>query len=408
MRRVVFGLFLIVSTWALGDKIEKLDLKKRIINPNYERYVEKKDIKRSTVGLGSKERRYYSKYIEYSLGNERSIKILAQDKVSDEQLLYAYSVLDFYLTNLEARGYRSVKSNMARAKAVLVMPNGSDRGGFFTSRYLIGQPQYQNETANIGSKWYIENDYSHRDSTFEEVFHLVHGSGIGMVEDPREEVELSHKIYRAMKKSIPEDKERWGIDGLWGLGAKRNLEEWASEPGSLEAEYIISVIDSYYGFWESFDGSGAMYGEYLPKNRNEIKKLDPKGLEAVEAMLPKSIDVMMRVDPSFDGTFYMHYDKRYPYTYKSRYLDKITLVGRNDINIVGNDRDNVFRGNSGNNIIDGLGGRDVVQFLGSSSEYHIKRVGDKVIVTDWILSREGKNILKNIEVLRFKDKDIIL
>ncbi len=56
---------------------------------------------------------------------------------------------------------------------------GSDDG---TNRAaeLDGQPLYQSEIQVEGHRWYIEQNYDHRDATFEEILHLVHDTGIGV------------------------------------------------------------------------------------------------------------------------------------------------------------------------------------------------------------------------------------
>lgn len=383
-------------------------IQKVITNPNYVEYVNEKIIRTDTSTLGKEASKYYSKYIEYIAQNSKPIRILAQDKITDEQLMYAYSILEFYITNLEKNGYTGVADELASNNAMLVMPNGADGDGSTPDDAIISQPQYQDETANVGSEWYINNDYSHRDSTFEEIFHLVHGSGIGMVKSPKAAPELAESINDAMRNALPKDKKEWGKEGLWGINAKESLEEWNSEEGSLEAEYIICVIDTYYGLWEAFDGNGALFDEYMCKSRNELIENDPKGLAVLESMLPEYITAMMRIDPSFKGDFVMSLDETISYTYKSQYLINVMLTGNNDTNIVGNDQDNIFVGNKGNNKIDGKDGENIVQFFGESSEYNIIKTEQGCVVKDTVAGRDGEDELINIAVLRFTDTDVLM
>lgn len=91
--------------------------------------------------------------------------------------------------------------------------------------------------------------------------------------------------------------------GLWGLNAKESLMEWNQEPGALEAEYIICVIDTYYGLWNAFDGSGALFNEYIAKSRDGLAEKDPKGFSVIESIFPTHITSMMRLDPDFKGEF---------------------------------------------------------------------------------------------------------
>lgn len=356
----------------------------------------------STKGLGGEAEKYYTKYIEYLTPNGKSIKILAQDKISDEQLLYAHSIMTLYLKNLTKVYGENIANMIGESGNYLVMPNGQDDGS--AGDAIIGQPQYQLETANVGSKWYMENDYEHRDSTFEEVFHFVHDSGIGNVSNERGSKKLAHMINDGKNNALPKDKKDWGKKGIWGVNAKESLEEWASEEGSLEAEYIICVIDTYYGLWEASDTT-ALFGEYLGKSRESLKTVDPVGLQIVESFLPKQMNVMMRVDPSFEGTFKMYLDNKEQYTFKSQYLNMLSLTGKNNSGIIANDNDNILLGNSGDNFIDGRVGIDVVQFTGYSDEYVINSENKTIIVSDQ-MSRDGTDTLTNVEILRFKDKDV--
>lgn len=375
--------------------------KVKIENSNYVEYANKQNIK-STKGLGGEAEKYYSKYIEYLSPDKNSIKILAQDKISDEQLLYAYSILELYLKNLTNAYGNDIANLIAKSGNYLVMPNGEDDGS--NGKAIIGQPQYELETANVGSKWYIENDYEHRDSSYEEIFHFVHDSGIGNVSNERGSKELANMINEAKNNALPKSKKDWGKKGIWGIDARDSLEEWASEEGSLEAEYIICVIDTYYGLWEA-SNTTALFGEYLGKTRESLKTIDPKGLEIVESFLPKQMNVMMRVDPSFDGLFKMYLDESDKYTYKSRYLDMLTLTGEKNSGIIANDNDNILIGNNGNNKIDGKAGNDIVQFSGCSIDYDISLENGSTIVSD-TKQRDGTDTLINVEVLRFRDKDI--
>jgi hypothetical protein len=289
-------------------------------NKNYQNYVGLDDIVRNTKNLGGMYARYYFKYIEYTAPNGRGIKIIAQNRVSDEQLLYAYNVLTFYLESFGNQDKTAVANRMADNHAVIVMPNGADGESSIPDRALQGQPLYQNETPNVGSKWYVESNYEHRDAAFEEIFHLVHDYGIGTTQNPQTDKVTSEKIVAAMKNALPVSKKDWGKKGMWGLNSRNWLLELEREQ-SLEQEYIVSVIDSYYGLWEAFtEEEGGMWGIYTSKTRAEIERKDPMGFKIVKEYLSESITSMMRVDPGFEGTFLMSYDKANPYTFKSQYM----------------------------------------------------------------------------------------
>lgn len=214
----------------------------QITNENYIPYVDKYSIIRDTDPLGGGASKYYSKYIDYIAPNGKPIRILAQDKVTDSQVLYAYALLEFYLSNLSD----DVANKMAENEAILIIPNGTHGETKMSMNAMLGQELYQNEISNIGSQWYMENDYEHREAGMEEIFHLVHDFGIGTTQNPQADNALSQKIAEATSNALPTSKDNWGKDRLWGFDSKEWLVELETE-GSLEQEYFVSVLDSYYG-----------------------------------------------------------------------------------------------------------------------------------------------------------------
>ncbi len=370
-------------------------------NKHYNKYVELHDIKRDVHTISKQYKGVFDKYVQYLAPNGKPINILAQDKVSDEQLLKAYNILAFYLTKHKQYDMTNVANKMADKGAVLMMPNGADGDVELKESVFSGQPLYQMEVPVTGDAWYINNNYEHRDASYEEILHMVHDYGIGTSSQAGALPELQQTIEKAMKNALPTKKSNWGKIGLWGLESKDWLMELSQE-GSLEQEYIVSVVDSYYGLWEAFEeNDGGMWGLYVAKNREAIKTKDPVGYAALESFLPSSFTYMDRVAPTFDGTFSLTYTAALSYTHKSQYIDNVRLTGMLNSGILGNERDNILVGNAGNNELDGGAGIDIVQFTGSSHEYEIANG----IVKD-TKGRDGIDTLKNIEVLRFTDKDI--
>ncbi len=374
-------------------------------NPNYVAYVDVDDIIRDTTKLGGNYGEYYNKYIDYIAPNGKPIRIVAADKVTDEQMLKAYNVLSFYLSDTKDYSKTAVANAVADKGAVLNMPNGADGDGNMPDAALIGQPLYQMETPVAGGAWYQQNDYSHRDASYEEIFHMVHDYGIGTTQNPGALPELSQKIKSGLDAALPKDKADWGGKGLWGLGSKDWLISLSKE-GSLEQEYIVSGIDSFYGLWEAYTESDkGMWGMYIPKNRADVKAKDLPAYQIITSFIGENLTYMERIAPEFNGSFKMSLDASEPYTYKSQYLQNARLTGSNNSNLAGNALDNVLIGNAGNNALDGGAGNDVVQFSGASTEYTITKNGDAVTVKD-NNGRDGEDTLSNIETLRFKDKDL--
>ncbi len=374
-------------------------------NPNYVRYVESSDIVRDTSELGENYKKYYSKYIDYIAPNGKPIRIVAADKVSDEQMLKAYNVLSFYLSDTEHYNKDKIANSMADKGTVLNMPNGADGDGSTPDEALWGQPLYQMEVQVAGSKWYQENDYEHRDASYEEIFHMVHDMGIGTTQNPAANPALAEKIKLGMERALPKDKADWGKKGVWGLESREWLLELSKE-GSLEQEYIVSGIDSFYGLWEAYTESDkGMWGMYVPKRRMGVKIKDEVAYNIITSFLGDYLTYMERIAPEFESTFKMNLDKTQAYTFKSQYLQNARLTGDKNSSLEGNALDNILLGNKGNNTLDGKDGEDVVQFSGKSIEYKISKQGDNIMVKD-TKDRDGEDTLINIEILRFTDRDI--
>ena len=104
-----------------------------------------------------------------------------------------------------------------------------------------------------------------------------------------------------------------------------------------------------------------------------------------------------RIHDGFNGTFSLKFDTAVPYTNNSRYLKDITLLGANNIDVIVNELNNDITGNAGVNTI---------IFSGKSTEYVIQKGDDHIVISDSIPSRDGNNILRNIDKIQFSDRSI--
>jgi len=333
------------------------------------------------------------------------IRIVAQAGVPDIAVARARNLLRFFLTDVPGSKYGADKSAvanaMARNGAMLMMPTGAHRPGHEPD--IEAQPLFQDETPIDGSKWYVENNWDHRDAAFEEIFHLVHDAGIGTWM-PGALPAYQEELDRAARQAI--------ADGRWGIAVDPGVREWLDEleeEDSLAQEYIASAIDTYYGLWSAFDeGPGGMWGIYAAKTRDAMNDLDPQGLELVRAFLPPMmVGYEALIDPSFDGEFVLAFDEDLPYTSKSRYFVDATLTGARDSSLRGNDSDNVLRGNGGDNTLRGGSGLDTVLFTGTRDEYEVTADGGVFIVSDTVPGRDGCDRLESIERIRFGDGEVV-
>ena len=349
--------------------------------------------------LGKEYSANFNRYTKVVTPNGGKIHIVAQSNLTDEQIVRARSTLEHFLKNYPGSEYGDNKSElankMAENSAILTLLNGQDDGN--NPVEVNGQALFENEIQVEGHPWYINQDYNnHRDATYEEILHLVHDYGIGIDGHnsfPGAMPKYQSEIRQAQKNALSTN--------LWGIGADRWINELTDE-NSLTQEYLAALIDSYYGLWGGWTDSNThgMWGIYVAKTRNEIFLEDPVGGEIMNnKFFHPYLTYNARIDSSFNGVFSLKFDSLKPYTNHSQYLKDITLLGNNDTSVYINELDNNIIGNKGTN---------TVIFNGNSSEYIIDITDIEISVTDKVSNRDGVNILKEIEKIKFTDQTIEL
>ena len=349
--------------------------------------------------LGKEYSANFNRYTKVVTPNGGKIHIVAQSNLTDEQIVRARSTLEHFLKNYPGSEYGDNKSElankMAENGAILTLLNGQDDGN--NPVEVNGQALFENEIQVEGHPWYINQDYNnHRDATYEEILHLVHDYGIGIDGHnsfPGTMPKYQSEIRQAQKNALSTN--------LWGIGADRWINELTDE-NSLTQEYLAALIDSYYGLWGGWTDSNThgMWGIYVAKTRNEIFLEDPVGGEIMNnKFFHPYLTYNARIDSSFNGVFSLKFDSLKPYTNHSQYLKDITLLGNNDTSVYINQLDNNITGNKGTN---------TVIFNGNSSEYIIDITDIEISVTDKVSNRDGVNILKEIEKIKFTDQTIEL
>lgn len=357
----------------------------------------------------------FCKYTKIDTPNGKPIHFYAQSEISNEQMIRARSILQFYLTNVPGSEYGSnkvpVANQMAENNATLILLNGSDDG----EPPAEGQTLYATENVVEGSAAYLVNDP--RDAAFEEILHLMHDTGIG-VDGPNTLpgvpglATYQQEIRQAMENAIPPGiiDSNGAQLGLWANGSTEWLTELAQE-NSLTQEYLAAIIDVYYGLAVRSSAEGVS-DLYLPQTRAEIKTQDPLGWALVGDDSPRKYfsefaTYTARIDSDFDGTYSLSFDPNTRYTYKSQYLVNAQLTGSQNSNLTGNAKHNRLGGNAGVNELDGLDGEDTAVFRGKADEYSTTVTGDQVLVQDSADSRDGTVTLTNIEVLVFADRSML-
>lgn len=349
--------------------------------------------------LGSFYSTNFNRYIGYMAPNGKPIHIVAQSQITDEQMLRSYNILKHYLTNYSGSKYGVDKSAVANAmannNAILALLNGQDDGSNPIAGQVSGQPLYQNEIQLEGHDWYMTQDYSHRDASYEEILHFVHDNGIGV--DASDGTPSSIGALPAYQAEIRAAQKNGLSNQLWGMGDAAWINELTAE-NSLSQEYLASVVDAYYGLWGAWTGSttNGMHGLYVGKTRADMQTDDPMGYALMEnKFFQPYITYNARIDAALTGNFSLKFDTAKPYTNHSRYLKDITLLGSNPITVTVNELNNDITGNTGTN---------TVIFSGQSSEYVVSRTGNVVTVNDKVPNRDGNNILRNVERLKFSDQ----
>ena len=339
----------------------------------------------------------YNRYVSVKAPNGKSIHILIMNRLSEYQIVKAVNVLNHYLTPVAGTKYgdkdskRDIANAMANNGAVLKLMNYHDEPKYNDD--LDGQPLFEEEIQVEGGDWYVRQDYEdHRDASYEEILHLVHDYGIGVLNAPEGGVtalpEFQSEFNTIQKQALnqsytpPED----------------TLKEWQQEV-SVDQEYFAAIIDSYYGLWGAYSGKG-MWDLYSVKTRSDFSTEDPNALYITEQIFSPTLTYDAYIADTFTGTFKMRYDATVPYTHHSQYLTKLTLTGSKDTNIELNGHDNRLTGNTGMNTV-------IVH--GARSEYHIHDLGEgKIQLNDMLTGRDGMNVLINIEKIQFSDEILSL
>ena len=336
----------------------------------------------------------FNRYTKVTAPNGLPIHLIAQNELTNNQIVRCRSILQHYLTNFPGSTYGSDKSEVANKMALngatLMLLNGQD-DGTNPALELDGQTLFANEIQVEGGDWYIHQNYDNRDAAMEEILHLVHDYGIGVDQNPEFIGALPE--YQSQIRMAQVDTQ---ASGVWGQGDPAWIEELTAE-NSLSQEYLASVVDAYYGLWgaEQEYPETSMWDIYLPKDRAEMTTEDPQGLVLMEEFFHPYLTYNARISEHFSGTFHLRYHAQYPYTHHARYLKDITLTGSNDSHVVVNEMDNNITGNDGINS---------VIFSGDRCEYKITRTDtNTIVVKDMQTNRDGTNTLKDIETLKFSN-----
>jgi len=211
--------------------------------------------------------------------NGKPIHLLAQDDWTDDKLIKVRNILEHMLTDYPGSEYGSdktkVANSMSERKATMVLFNSSQASREAMSGLRRGttdldmQSMWANELSAEGSDDYM--NHITRDATYEEVWHLVHDTGV-IPTLPKFQSEIEAAKDAAVKIG-------WGPPN--------------DDPSSWHSEYYAQQYDNYLELWvvqpkvwegrklkpgEMPEGT-AHWGQNQVNNRGELLELDPVGYE---------------------------------------------------------------------------------------------------------------------------------
>ena len=340
------------------------------------------------------------RYTHIQTPNGDYIQFLIQDEISEEMVVHARSVLEFYLTNIPSSNFGSNKSSVAnsiaQSNAIMFLLNDEDEyeNPFLEAVYdsgVKGQDLLSTEIFPEGVEEY--NQSLARNATYEEILHFVHAYGIQSA-IPWMQTELLVAMNQAIENDyyIP-------------------LSDLPVE--DYDEEYLAMGLECYFGLWAHNPNGDGYSGdnEYAFNTRQAMESGDPQLYELIKDFFGESLLYTPFLPNIFEGTFSMSYNPEIIYTHKSQYLDNVSLSGSFAVDILGNDKDNKLEGNfainhfnggAGDDLIIGYEGIDRSIYVGIRDEYMLDIVTDSSIqIIDLVPNRDGIDTLYGIEELEF-------
>lgn len=370
------------------------------------------------VDVDRRLRRWFDRYTKLQSPSGLPIHILAQPGWSEDQIVRVRRILEHFLREVPGVRHREWKAKIAdsmgqRRATMVLFRTADDLESAFRSGLgelpLGMQDLRANECPVEGDADYMQ--HRTRDAAYEEILHLVHDYGI-----------------RPVLRDYDENLHRANLNAK----SKRLWKGWPEdEPENHRNEYFAAIYDNYLDLWavkpklyegevlppDAIPDGCSHFGMYRANNRKRLAEVDPQGFKLIEKFLPAYLSYVAELPASLDEDFYMHRVEGKAYTHKSQHLTRVHLRGDHSIAVYGNSWDNEMVGNAGDNSfaggagqdrIDGGGGRDFAIYRGIYEDYAVLAADNHWIIRDKQENRDGQDILRNIEVLEFRDRSLVL
>ena len=313
---------------------------------------------------------FASKYTHIPTPNGDVIPFLIQNMFTDEQVLHARRVLEFYLTNLPGSEWGANKESVANAigltDAILFLLNDESEYENPNLLELIdlgvkGQDLLSTEVFPEGTEEYMNS--SERDATYEEILHFVHGFGI-QIALPAMQAALETAMGEAIQNNY--------YMPLWDLPEE-----------DYDEEYFAMGLESYFGLWSHDPSNNGFCGdsEYPFITREEMSLGDPLLYGIISEFFGESLQYVPVLPSNFNSSFLLQRQEGLDYTFRSQFLNSAKLTGSNSASVVGNDFINHFYGNDGDNSFQGFMGDDTIYGgLGIDRSIYVGEREDYIII----------------------------
>ena len=343
------------------------------------------------------------KYTHIQTSNGDVIPFLIQNMFTDEQVLHARRVLEFYLTNIPGSEWGADKENVANAigltDAILFLLNDENEYENPNLLELIdlgvkGQDLLSTEVFPEGTEEYMNS--SDRDATYEEILHFVHGFGI-QIALPAMQAALETAMGEAIQGNY--------YMPLWDLPEE-----------DYDEEYFAMGLESYFGLWSHDPSNNGFCGdsEYPFIHRDEMALGDPLLHGIISEFFGESLQYIPVLPSNFNSSFLLQRQVGLDYTFRSQFLNGAKLTGSNSASVVGNNSINHLYGNDGDNSFQGFMGDDTIYggpgidrsiYLGARDDYIIippeYTADSSHQIRDIQADRDGIDELFDVEEVQF-------
>ena len=343
------------------------------------------------------------RYTHILAPNGEVIPILAQNNITDRQIIHVRGILSDYLSDVTGtiwgNNKNTVSNAIALSNAILLILNDEseyenpDLGALFDAGAKV-QGLLSTEIFTEGSAAYM--DSSLRDASYEKILHFVNVFGIQNALPS-----MQSAIIQAMNYSINNN----------NYNPNSELPE-----EDYDEEYFAIALETYFGLW-AHDPVGDHWAgnhEYRYINRQEMLVGDTQGYNLINQFFGENWRYTAELPADFEGGFSLSYVPGISYTNRSQYLKDVKITGDNAVNIVGNSFENKVWGNHASNsfvggksddYFNGGGGIDRAIFSGDYEEYAIL-VGAQwndytLSVVDFYTDRDGTDTLVHVEEMEF-------